>query len=140
MDMIPAYRDGVLLYTKGEVFYSGDAVIEVLYDKKGKKMFFAELTGAPASGHGETVEEAIDAAREKRGETEPLTDEQKQEYRAENYRFTVRLFRKLTKACRAGCEAWLAERGLKADVTMTLAEFRKAGGGVWADKLESVLK
>ena len=139
-NLIPAYRDGLLLYTRGEVFLAGDAVIEVLYNKAGKtKTFFAELLGTPACSHGSTVEEAVKAAREKRGETEPITENEKKKYRKANYRFTVRLFRKLTRACKTGCDAWLAERGLKPDVTMTLKEFREAGGGVWADRVEEAI-
>lgn len=133
----PAYRDGLDAWTDGEVFTApGGEVIEVLYRDDGTRFYFAELPGTPACAHGDTVDEAIEDAREKRGETEPLTDEQKSEYQAENYRFTVRLFRKLTRACKSGCDEWLKQRGLERTVTMTIKEFREAGGGHWADVLE----
>lgn len=139
----PAYRDGIESWTEGEVFTGpGGEVVEVLYDAAvgGEKSYFVELPGIPACAHGETVEEAIDAAREKREDLSPLTDEQKREYRADNFKFSVALFRRITRACPHGTRAWLKERGLKSDVVMTLAEFRAAGGGSWADALEQRLK
>ena len=142
-DRLPAYRDGVEMWTEGEVFTApGGEVIEILYsaERGGEKAYFAELPGIPACGHGDSVEEAINEARAKREDLTPLTDEEKATYNAENYRFSVSLFRRLTRACRHGTQRWLKERGLAGAVTMTLAEFRKAGGGQWADALERSLK
>lgn len=135
----PAYRDGLYAWTEGEVFTApGGEVVEVLYRSEygADKFYFIELPGIPACAHGDSIEEAIDEAREKRGDLEPLTDEQRAEYRAENFRFSVSLFRRITKACRSGTNEWLKQRGLSSDVTMTLKEFRDAGGGSWADELE----
>ena len=133
-----AYRDGVGMWTEGDAFTGpGGEVVEVLFDAKtgGEKSFFVELPGRPACAHGATVEEAIDAAREKREGARPLTDDEKKEYRLENYKFSVALFRRITGACPHGARAWLKERGLTASATMTLSEFRSAGGGQWADTL-----
>ena len=141
-ELKPAYRDGLDLWTKGEWFTApGGEIVEVLYTKKtgGEKKFFVELPGLPACAHGDTGEEAIDDARAKQEEGKPLTDEEKEKYRAENYKFTLSLFRRITRACRSGCDEWLKARGLDRKVTMTLSEFRKAGGGVWADKLEELI-
>ena len=134
----PAYRDGVELWTEGDVFTApGGEVVEVLFASKtgGEKSFFVELPGTPACAHGETVEEAIDSAREKRDGAKPLTDEEKAQYRTENYSFSVALFRRITGACPHGTREWLRQRGLTASATMTLKEFRAAGGGQWADTL-----
>lgn len=142
-DRKPAYRDGVDAWTENEVFEGpGGEIIEVLYKERtgGKKLFFVELQGIPACAHGDTIEEAIEDAREKRDGTKPLTEEEKKRYQSDNFKFSVRLFRKLTRACRAGCDDWLSERGLDSSTKMTLREFRKAGGGIWADKLEEVLQ
>lgn len=139
----PAYRDGLDLWTEGESFTApGGEIVEVLYDAKtgGKKSYFVELPGIPACAHGSTIEDAINDAREKRKDLTPLTEEEKKEYRAENFRFSVELFRRITKACQTGIQLWLDERGLDKTVTMTLREFREAGGGVWADALENKLK
>ena len=136
-----AYRDGLQLWTKGEVFTGPDGeVVEVLYDEQDEKMFFVELPGIPACAHGTTVEEAIDEAREKQEGTKPLSEEEKEQYATENFKFTVRLFRRITKACNAGIDQWLKERDLDRTVQMTLKEFRKAGGGQWADLLEQRIK
>lgn len=141
MDKKEAYRDGIKMWTKGEVFYGlQEETIEVLYTDDGEKKFFVELSGIPACAHGDTIEDAILDAKEKRGEFEPLTDEQRKEYSAKNFRFTVSLFRRLTKACRSGIKEWLNQRHLDDSVTMTLKEFREAGGGEWADRLEESLK
>jgi len=138
------YRDGITLWSAGETFTApGGEVVEVFYendDGSGKKTFFVELSGITACAHGDTLIDAIDDAREKRGEIEPLTDDERLEYRAENYRFSVALFRRITRACRSGTKQWLEQRGLKRDVTMTLAEFRDVGGGIWADELEKRLQ
>ena len=139
----PAYRDGLEAWTEGDIFTApGGEVIEVLFTEEagGEKLFFAELPGVPACAHGDTIEEAIEEAKEKRGEIEPLTDEEKEKYRAEDFKFSVRLFRKLTRACRAGCDEWLKQRGLDHSATMTLADFRSAGGGHWADVLEEKVR
>lgn len=138
-----AYRDGIEMWTEGQVFFGPhNEVIEVLYTAKegGKKKFFVELPGIPACAHGDSIEEAIEEAKEKRGELEPITEEQKEEYCAENFKFSVSLFRKLTKACRSGIQHWLDERNLDSSVKMTIREFRAAGGGVWADKLEEAIE
>jgi hypothetical protein len=137
------YRDGLYSFSKGEVFEApGGEIVEVLYKEEddSTRFYFVELPGVVACSHGETIEEAIEDAREKRGEKQTLTEEQKAQYQAENYRFSVRLFRKLTKACRSGCVEWLNERGLDMNTTMTLKEFREAGGGQWADTLEEAIK
>lgn len=137
----PAFRDGVWMHTRGEVFEApGGEIVEVLYDDDGQKVFFVELQGAPACAHGDTVEDAILAAREKRGEKIELSDEEKQKYNAEDYKFSVSLFRRLTRACDRGTKAWLKNRGLNLDVKMTIKEFRKHGDGGWADELENALK
>lgn len=141
----PAYRDGVEMWTEGEVFTApGGEIVEILYSARtrgeGEKAFFVELPGIPACAHGATVEEAITEARAKRTDLTPLTDAEKAEYRTENYRFSVSLFRRITRACPHGTRAWLKERGLTSTVTMTLAEFRAAGGGQWADTLEQRLR
>ena len=139
---VPAFRDGVEMWTEHEVFTGpGGEVVEVLYDQEegGTKSFFVELVGIPACAHGGTVEEAIDEARAKREDLTPLTDEEKKNYRAENFKFSVSLFRRITRACPHGTRAWLKQRGLKTNVQMTLAEFRAAGGGQWADTLEQRL-
>ena len=138
-----AYRDGLKAWTNGEVFTApGGEIVEVLYTERegGKKLYFVELPGIPTCAHGNTIEEAIDEARAKREENTPLTAEQKKEYAAENFKFSVSLFRRLTKACNAGINQWLEEQGLDRTVTMTIAEFRKAGGGQWADTLENSLR
>lgn len=136
-------RDGVEMWTEGEVFTApGGEIVEVLYETESstEKKYFVELSGTPACAHGDTVLEAIDDAMDKRGEREPLSEDEKKEYRADNYKFSARLFMKLTRACKSGTRAWLKERGLPADVTMTIAEFRKAGGRQWADALEESIK
>lgn len=138
-----AYRDELQLWSNGEIFTApGGEVVEVLYSQQtgGEKSYFVELPGIPACAHGSTIEEAINDAREKRQDLTPLSDAEKLEYRAENYKFSVALFRRLTRACRHGISLWLSSRGLDKSVTMTLGEFRRAGGGVWADKLESSIK
>ena len=138
----PAYRDGVEMWTEGVFFTSpGGETVEVLYlAKDGEdKSYFVELSGRPACAHGKTVEEAIDAAREKREGTKPLSDEEKERYKAKNYKFSVSLFRRITGACPHGTREWLSKRGLKATTTMTIEEFRTAGGGQWADTLEKAL-
>ena len=137
-----AYRDGVEMWTEGDFFIApGGEVVEVLYSAKegGDKSYFVELPGRPACAHGETVEEAIDAAREKRDGARPLSDEEKKQYKADNYRFSVSLFRRITGACPHGTREWLKQRGLTTSTTMTLAEFRTAGGGQWADTLEKAV-
>ena len=139
----PAYRDGVKMWTEGEVFTApGGEIVEILYTKElgGERKYFAELTGIPACAHGDSIEEAIADARSKREDLTPLTDAERAEYTAENFRFSVSLLRRITRACRSGTQAWLKERGLGSDVTMTIKEFREAGGGQWADELESRLK
>lgn len=139
----PAYRDGLESWTEGEVFTApGGEVVEILYtqEKGGKKFYFVELPGKPACAHGDTIEEAIEEAWAKRKENEPLTEEEKKEYGQKNFKFSVPLFKRLTKACSAGVREWLEERGLDSSVKMTIAQFRKAGGGEWADKLEDALK
>jgi predicted RNase H-like HicB family nuclease len=138
-----AYRDGVESWTEGEIFTApGGEIVEILYDAEsgGQKSFFVELPGIPACAHGDGVDEAISAAREKIEGLTPLTPEEKKEYRAENYKFSVSLFRRLTRACPHGTKAWLKERGLTRAATMTIAEFRKAGGGQWANALEKSLQ
>jgi len=133
---IPAYRDGLNSWTEGENFSApGGEIVEILYDAAGKKSYFVELPGVPACAHGDSVVEAIDAAREKLGQSQPLTAEEKLEYRAEHFRFSVSLFKRLTRACRSGVKTWLDERGLDDTCTMTIREFRDAGGGQWADAL-----
>ena len=137
-----AYRDGVDLWSEGVSFTApGGEVVEVLYTKEkgGEQGFFVELPGTPACAHGDTLEEAIDAAREKRDGTKPLSEEEKSAYKLENYKFTLALFKRITGACASGARAWLAERKLPPSVTMTLSEFRAAGGGQWADILEAKL-
>lgn len=139
----PAFRDGVEMWTEGDTFTApGGEIVEVLYEKKtgGEKSYFVELPGIPTCAHGDSVTEAIDAAREKQAESKPLTDEDKEKYRAENFKFSVSLFIRITKACRSGAKAWLKERGLDSSVTMTLKDFRKAGGGQWADELARRIK
>jgi len=137
-----AYRDGIEMWTEGEVFEApGGEVIEVLYTKQvgGRKVFFAELQGEPACAHGETVEEAIEEALLKRDGSKPLTEEEKKKYSAENFKFSPSLFKRITGACNAGVNAWLEERGLDRSVKMTIQEFKDAGGGAWAKKLESMV-
>lgn len=139
----PAYRDGLESWTEGETFEGpGGEIVEVLYSKEmgGKKLFFVELPGIPACAHGDTLEEAIDEARAERRDLTPLTDEEKKQYSAENFKFNVALFRRITRACRAGVQQWLDERGIDKNVSMTLKEFRSAGGGEWANRLEEALK
>lgn len=139
----PAYRDGLESWTEGEVFTTpAGEVVEVLYTKPegGKKLYFVELPGAPACAHGDSLEEAIEEAKAKQYESAPLTEEEKQKYRAEGFKFSVPLFKRITRACSAGVRDWLEERGLDTSVKMTLPEFRKAGGGQWADALEEALR
>jgi len=137
----PAYRDGIELRTEGEIFTApGGEIVEILYDSRGRKSYFVELPGAVACAHGDSVVEAILEAREKLGISEPLSNAEKLEYRAENFRFSVSLFKRLTKACRSGIKTWLDERGLDADVTMTIRQLKDAGGGKWADALERSLQ
>jgi len=139
--MKKAYRDGIDLFTKGEVFESpGGEIIEVLYTENGEKRFFVELQGEPACAHGVTIEEAIEDAVEKRDGEKPISQEEKEKYKSEDFKFSVRLFRKLTRACRSGCEDWLKERGLDFTAKMTIREFREKGGGFWAEKLEDAIK
>ncbi len=140
-NLIPAYRDGIELWSEGETFTApGGEIVEILYDSHGRKSYFVELPGVPACAHGDSVVEAIDAAREKLGISEPLSNAEKLEYRAEHFRFSVSLFKRLTRACRSGVKAWLDERGLDDTCTMTIREFRDAGGGQWADALERSLQ
>lgn len=138
----PAYRDGVAMWTEGEVLTAPDGeIVEILYPEEttDKVCYFVELPGVPACAHGDTLQEAIDAAREKRDGQKPLTEEEKKKYRVENFKFSVALFRRITGACNAGIRSWLKERNLDSSLTMTLKEFKEAGGGEWANKLESKL-
>jgi hypothetical protein len=136
-----AYRDGIALFTEGEAVEGPNGeIIEILYNKQGKKSFFVELPGIPACAHGETIEEAIEDAIEKRDGEKPITDEEKQKYQAKDFKFSVRIFRKLTRACRSGVDEWLKQRGLDHSVKMTLEELRQAGGGPWAEKLENAVR
>ncbi len=141
--MKKAFRDGLELWFNGESFITPDGiVVEIFYasENGGQKTFFVELPGAPTCAHGATLEEAIEAAREKRGEVEPLSAEELAQYRAEHFKFNVRIFRKLTRACASGVQHWLNQRGLDLSATMTLREIRDAGAGEWADKLEEVIE
>jgi len=140
-NLYPAYRDGLEMWTRGEVFTApGGEVIEILYDKDGNsKTYFAELLGVPGCAHGKTVLEAIEEAKFKRdGYT--LTEDEKKKYSKENYKFSVLLFRRITLACREGIDLWLNERGLDWTVEMTIPELHKAGGGAWARILEEKVR
>lgn len=131
-----AYRDGIEMYTRGETFTAPNGeIVEVLYDKADKKSYFVELTGAPACAHGSTVEEAIEEAKWKLKKDEPLTEDEKKEYRDPEFKFSVPIFRRITKACQFGIDEWLEERNLDKSVRMTLKELRAAGGAQWADTL-----
>ena len=139
----PAYRDGLDAWTEGESYTTEHGeIVEVLYRKEtgGDKLYFVELPGVPACAHGTTVEQAISDARAKQLESTPLTEKEKKEYSKEDYRFSVSLFKRITGACTTGVDAWLEERSLDSDVTMTLEEFRASGGGQWADTLEEKLR
>lgn len=135
-----AYRDGLLLYTEGEVIDHKDAIIEVLFTEKsgGKTIYFAEIKGNPLCAHGDSIEHAIEEALFK-DVTKSVTPAEKKKYRGASYKFSVALFRRLTGACRTGIDNWLRQKGLDSSVKMTLAQFRKAGGQEWADKLEEAI-
>lgn len=137
-----AYRDGVDSFTEGELIDTPEALIEVLYKKeKGEdKFFFAELKGTVFCAHGDTIEEAIEDAKEKQGLKREFTEEEKENFKNYEYKYSVSLFRKITGACRKGISDWLNERNLDKNVLMTIKEFREAGGGQWADTLEEKVK
>lgn len=135
-----AYRDGVLMYSTGEVIDTPNAVIEVLYKNKStdNKTYFAEIKGTTLCAHGDTIEEAIEEALYK-DKNKTLTEADKEKYKNPEYKFSVPTFRRLTGACKTGIDAWLEEKGLDNSIKMTLSEFKRAGGKEWADKLENVI-
>lgn len=134
-----AYRDGLLLYTEGEVIETLDAVVEVLYSTKvsHERVYFAEIKNTTFCAHGDSVEEAIEDALFKDG-TKKLTEEDRKKYQDADFQFSVSLFRRLTGACKTGIAEWLKQRDLPATTKMTLSQFEKVGGE-WADNLKEAI-
>ena len=104
------------------------------------KKYFVELSGIPSCAHGDTIEEAIEEAIEKRDGIKPITDEERKKYSASDFKFNVRIFRRLTKACKTGVNEWLRHKNLDPSVMMTIDEIREVVPSQWVDRLESALK
>jgi len=137
------YRDGLESWTDGEIIEGPEnSTVEILYPNETsvKKIYFIELCGEPGCAHGETIQDAYNEAKNKRDFNKPLTEKEKKKYRAKDFKFNASLFRRITKACRAGINEWLDQKSLDHETEMTLDEIKNAGAKHWAAILEKAIK
>lgn len=138
------YRDGLEEEISGPIKVrktSDGHTIESYINTKGKKRYFATLSGTHWCAHGDTIASAVADAIWKDPKRRPSIDSLKAEIT--NYgkkrKITLNEFRVLTGACLSGCRSALDQSG-RDESPLTAHEIYKYISKEWGGKLLSVLE
>ena len=138
------YRDDVEEEITGPIrvhVTSDGHTIESYRDAKGKRRYFATLSGTHWCAHGTSIASAVADALWKDPERRPSIDALKAEIReaGKNRKITLNEFRALTGACLSGCRSALGRVG-RDESPLTAYEIRDHVSREWGEKLLSVLE
>jgi hypothetical protein len=138
------YRDGVeeIIFGPIRIHITSDGhVVESYKTEKGKRRYFATLSGTHWCAHGDSIASAVSDAIWKDPAKRPSLNALKAEIRdsGKKRKITLNEFRVLTGACLTGCRTAL-ERAGRDETPLTAFEIREHVSKDWGDKLLSVLE
>lgn len=138
------FRDGLEIEAKEppRVFVRGGNVCEVFEREKDGPLWFVTLEGTFYCAHGDSFEDAVNAAKEKQNPGGAKTAAVARV--RETKRVNLRDFCLVTGACRAGAIAWAKEEGVSIKEDLSVKEalklLSKSSSRKWGERLREQIE